>query len=123
MLNENEIQSFSRVITGILSGEKEVELLKPYEEVENKIVARAERVLYDLEDSHRKIKLYSDILVPKAEELLEASETAYKVGALDFLSLINAQQKLLEFQLKYERAVADNQQRRAELEMLVGMEL
>lgn len=92
-------------------------------ETENEMVAQAERALYDFEDSHRKMRLYRDILVPKAEELLGASETAYKAGTLDFLSLINAQQKLLEFQLRYERAVADNQQRRAELEMLVGMGL
>jgi len=92
-------------------------------EVENQIIARAEQALYDFEDSKRKMKLYGDVLVPKAEELLGASETAYRAGTVDFLSLINAQQKLLEFQLRYERAVADSQQRRAELEMLVGAEL
>jgi len=92
-------------------------------EMENMIVARAERALYDFEDSNRKTKLYGDVLVPKAEELLGASETAYLAGTIDFLSLINAQQKLLEFQLRYERAVADNQQRLAMLEMLVGAEL
>jgi hypothetical protein len=37
--------------------------------------------------------------------------------------LINAQQKLLEFQLYYERAMTDNQQGLARLEMLIGAEL
>lgn len=92
-------------------------------ETENTIIARATRALYHFDDSDRKIKLYGDILVPKAEELLGASETAYKAGNIDFLSLINAQQKLLEFQLRYERAVADNQQKLAELEMLAGTAL
>jgi len=92
-------------------------------EIENTIIARSERVLYDFDDSERKMKLYGDILVPKAEELLGASETAYKAGTIDFLSLINAQQKLLEFQLRHERAVTDNQQRLAELEMLAGAQL
>ncbi|MBA7700832.1 hypothetical protein ES703_109557 [subsurface metagenome] len=92
-------------------------------EVENTIVARAEQVLYDFEDSHRKIKLYGDSLVPKAEELLQASETAYQSGTIDFLSLIDAQRTLLKFQLQYERAVTDNKQKLAELEMLVGTEL
>ncbi|MHC4439382.1 MAG: TolC family protein [Planctomycetota bacterium] len=89
-------------------------------EAENTIIARAERALYDFEDSDRKRKLYRDVLIPKAEELLGASETAYKAGTIDFLSLINAQQKLLEFQLHYERALTDNQQELARLEMLVG---
>lgn len=92
-------------------------------EVENTVVARAEQVLYDFEDSHRKIKLYGDSLVPKAEELLQASETAYQSGTIDFLSLIDAQRTLLKFQLQYERAVTDNEQKLAELEMLVGTEL
>jgi outer membrane protein TolC len=92
-------------------------------ETENTIVSRAERALYDFEDSNRKAKLYGDVLVPKAEELLGASETAYLAGTIDFLSLINAQQKLLEFQLYYERAMTDNQQELARLEMLVGAEL
>ena len=92
-------------------------------EVENTIIARAEKTLYDFEDSDRKLKLYGDVLIPKAEELLGASEAAYKTGTIDFLSLINAQQKLLEFQLRYERATADNQQKLAELEMLIGTEL
>ena len=90
---------------------------------ENTIIARAERVLYDFDDSDRKIKLYGDILVPKAEELLRASETAYQAGTIDFLSLIDAQRTLLEYQLRYERGVTDNQQKLAELEMLAGTEL
>jgi cobalt-zinc-cadmium efflux system outer membrane protein len=92
-------------------------------QTENSIISLAEKAMYDVEDSGRKTRLYGDILVPKAEELLGASETAYQAGTLDFLSLINAQQKLLEFQLRYERAVADNQQGLARLEMLVGSEL
>lgn len=90
---------------------------------ENTIIARAERVLYDFEDSFRKIQLYGDILVPKAEELLGASETAYTGGTIDFLSLVDAQKTLLEYQLRYERAVTDNQQKLANLEMLAGTEL
>ncbi len=92
-------------------------------EAENTIIASAVQVLYDLEDSGRKIKLYGDVLVPKAEELLQASETAYQGGTIDFLSLIDAQRTLLNFQLQYERAMTDNQQKLAELEMFVGTEL
>ncbi|MHC4285190.1 MAG: TolC family protein, partial [Planctomycetota bacterium] len=90
---------------------------------ENTLIARAERVLYDFEDSERKIKLYGDILVPKAEELLGASETAYTGGTIDFLSLVDAQRTLLEYQLRYERAETDNQQKLANLEMLAGIYL
>ena len=97
--------------------------LQEKRQAENTIVARAERALYDFEDSFRKVKLYRDILVPKAEELLGASETAYKAGTVDFLSLVDAQRMLLKYQLFYERSVSDNGQKLAELEMLAGSEL
>jgi outer membrane protein TolC len=92
-------------------------------EAENTLIAHAVRTLYDFDDSGRKVKLYGDILVPKAQELLGASETAYQGGTIDFLSLIDAQRTLLEYQLWYERAVTNNRQKLAELEMLAGTEL
>lgn len=92
-------------------------------EAENTLIARATRSLYEFNDSNRKIKLYGDILVPKAEELLGVSETAYMAETVDFLSLIDAQRTLLQYQLLYERSVTDNQQKLAELEMLAGVQL
>jgi outer membrane protein, heavy metal efflux system len=90
---------------------------------ENKIIAQVVKVLYDVEDSQRKMHLYGEILVSKAEELVHASEAAYRSGAVDFLSLIDAQRMLLKYTLDHERAVTNNQQKIAELEMLIGTEL
>jgi len=92
-------------------------------DTENKILSRVFEVLYDIEDSQRKTNLYGDVLISKAQELVQASETAYQAGALDFLSLIDAQRMLLKYELDYERAVTNKQQKLAELEMLVGAEL
>ena len=92
-------------------------------DVENKILSRVFEVLYDIEDSQRKTHLYGDVLVSKAQELVQASETAYKAGTIDFLSLIDAQRMLLKYELDYERVVTNNQQKLAELEMLIGKEL
>jgi len=92
-------------------------------DIENKILSSVFEVLYDIEDSQRKMYLYGDVLVSKAEELVQASETAYQAGTIDFLSLIDAQRMLLKYELDYERAVTNNQQKLAELEMLVGTEL
>ncbi|MCI0499129.1 MAG: TolC family protein [Planctomycetales bacterium] len=88
----------------------------------NALAAEVAGVLYDLEESQRKITLYEDI-IPKAEQLVNASETAYKAGTVDFLSLIDSQRMLLQYNLDYQRVLTDNQQRLAELEALVGEEL
>jgi len=90
---------------------------------ENDIVAQTAKVLYEFEDSARKVALYADTLTPKAKEMLQASEVAYQAGTLDFLSLIDAQRTLLGFELLGERAVTDYLQRLAELEMLAGGEI
>jgi len=90
---------------------------------ENKTIAQAVKVLYDVDDSQRKMHLYGDILVSKAEELVQASEATYRSGTIDFLSLIDAQRMLLRYTLDHERAITNNQQKIAELEMLIGTEL
>jgi len=90
---------------------------------ENKTIAQAIKVLYDVDDSQRKMHLYGDVLVSKAEELVHASEAAYRSGTIDFLSLIDAQRMLLKYTLDHERAITNNQQKIAELEMLIGKEL
>ena len=86
----------------------------------NDLIAKLEKTLYEFEDTLRKIDLYEDVLIPKAKEMLEASEVAYKAGTVDFLSLIDAQRSLLEFELSYERAITENLQKAAEIEMLTG---
>jgi cobalt-zinc-cadmium efflux system outer membrane protein len=92
-------------------------------QTENSLASRAERVLYEFEDSGREVRLYDDALVPRAQELIGASEAAYMAGTIDFLNLIDAQRTLLRFRLERERAWADQQQRLAELEMLIGADL
>ncbi len=92
-------------------------------DAENEIVSRAARVLYAAGDSARKVRLYGGVLIPKAKEMLGASEAAYRGGEVDFLSLVDAQRKLLEFELAHKRAVTTAMQRRAELEMLIGSQI
>ncbi len=92
-------------------------------DTENTLLSKAAQTYYEYNDSIRRIRLYQDTLIPKGGELLQASETAYKAGTIDFLSLIDSQRLLLDYYLSYQRALADNRQKLAELEMLVGVEL
>ncbi|MEN6336169.1 MAG: TolC family protein [Phycisphaerales bacterium] len=91
--------------------------------LENDLASRAQLALYELEDSGRRATLYGKVLVPKAEELVGVSEAAYMAGTLDFLSLVDAQQTLLQYRLEYERASTNHQQRLAEIEMLIGADI
>ena len=92
-------------------------------DTENVLLTKTSQAYYEYRDSIRKIRLYQDTLIPKGRELLRASEAAYREGTIDFLSLIDAQRMLLEYHLALQRAVANNRQKLAELEMLAGTEL
>ena len=89
-------------------------------DIQNKKIQQALQVIYDIEDSKRKMDLYGDVLVSKAQDLVQSSESAYRAGAIDFLSLIDAQRMLLKYQLNYDRSITDNKKSIAELEALTG---
>jgi outer membrane protein TolC len=90
---------------------------------ERKLSADLELALYKYRDAGRKIDLYRDTLVPKAEQSLGVTMEAFMTGEGASLDLIDAEQTLLELQLAYYRSLADQAQRLAEIETLVGTEL
>ena len=90
---------------------------------ENTLLAEVHLALYEFRDAQRKINLYRDSLIPKAEQSLKVTQSAFMAEEAGFLDLIDAQRMFLEFQLLYERALANHAQRLAQLEMLLGREL
>jgi outer membrane protein, heavy metal efflux system len=78
--------------------------------------------LFKYQDAERKMALYRDSLVPKADENVKVIQRSFEAGKADFLSLIDAERVLLEFQLTYERAVADREEGLSKVERLVGGE-
>ncbi|MCK4850356.1 MAG: TolC family protein [Phycisphaerae bacterium] len=87
---------------------------------ENALASEVHLALYEFRDAQRKINLYRDSLIPKAQQSLKVSQAAFMVDKASFLDLIDAERILLEFQLLYERALANGAQRLAQLEMLIG---
>jgi outer membrane protein TolC len=81
----------------------------------------AHTALFNIEDGHRRIVLYQDVLVPKAKQTYASLVNSYAAGAeTDILDLLNSATMILEFQLEHARAVRDVQVAAAELEMLMG---
>jgi outer membrane protein TolC len=93
------------------------------EQLSNDLSAKIKMIFFKIKNAQRQIQLYRDALVPKAEQSLKSSETAYSSGRVDFLNLIDSERTLLEFQLGYYKAIRDYEQRLAELEMMVGESL
>jgi len=93
------------------------------QEAENRLISQAQDSLYEYNDSRRKLRLYDEVLLPRAEELLEASKTGYQAAMVDFIGLIDAQRLLLQYELQYIRAAADNIQAVAAIERLAGQNM
>ena len=91
--------------------------------LERKLQADLELALYKYRDAGRKINLYRDTLVPKAEQSLGVTMEAFMTGVGTSLDMIDAEKTLLELQLAYYRALTNKAQRLAEIETLVGQEL
>jgi cobalt-zinc-cadmium efflux system outer membrane protein len=92
-------------------------------DTENRLEADLKLALYHFRDAERKIDLYRDTLIPKADESLKVAQLGFQAGNVSFISLIDAERLLLEFQLAYERALADRAKRLAEIETLVNKDL
>jgi outer membrane protein TolC len=92
-------------------------------DAQNNVRAMTEKILFEYDDALRKIQLYRDGLLPKAEQSLNANYTAYQAGEMEFLSILDAQRLLLDFELKLEKAMVDLATRKAEIEMITGSEM
>ena len=77
--------------------------------------------LFAQAESHSQmLALFSEDILPKAEQTLEVSSEAYTVGDVDFLQLLDNWRQLLRYEIGRERLKADLHQTLAGLEQVVG---
>lgn len=94
-------------------------VLEERREEENRLLAELQGAIFAREDARRRIALYRDTLLPKAEESLAASLAGYEVGRTDFSALIDTERTLLEFRLALVEAEVDLADALALLDRLV----
>ena len=90
---------------------------------QQQLEASVKQQAFALRDAQRRMRLYRDTLIPKGNQSLQATASAFESGRVDFLSLIDALRVLLEFELNLERARTEQMAARGELEMLLGSHL
>ncbi|MBL6990421.1 MAG: TolC family protein [Bacteriovoracaceae bacterium] len=89
----------------------------------NNLRAELQMSIYKFKDSQRKINLYRHTLIPKSKQSLGVTQQSFEAGKVNFLSLIDAQRALIEFELLYHKALAQRFKHFAYIEMLVGKTL
>lgn len=88
----------------------------------NRIAAALHRAWFEHTDADRRVRLYEQTLIPKAEESLQASLAGFRTGETSFLDLLDTERTLLEFALAAERARADRGKALAVMHTLIGAE-
>ncbi|SNB45397.1 TolC family protein [Geobacter sp. DSM 9736] len=80
-------------------------------------------LLAQLERRDKLIALYRTGILPQAEQALESAVISYRVGKVDFLTLLDSRVTLFNYEREYYDSLADYEMKRAQLEALVGREL
>lgn len=89
-------------------------------DAQSRIQASVEEQAYRVDDAARRIGLYRDSLIPRANESLELTLASYRTGSATVLDLIDSERALLEFELSFWRACREHLQGKARLKALTG---
>jgi outer membrane protein TolC len=100
------------------SGVQEFQSMR--QETQNRVAVDLQDQLYKLRNAERQLNLLADLLVPKARQSLQITETSYSSGQSSFLELVDTERELLMFQESYYRSIADYMQALAKIEPLAG---
>lgn len=87
---------------------------------EDAALAELEQALSDVRDSHRRVRLYRDTLIPQAQTTYESVMGGYAVGRATVAATLLAQRDLLELALGLMRSRAEHGRGWARLERVVG---
>lgn len=90
------------------------------DEMRNRLRTELSMATFQFRDAERRVELFTNSLIPKAEQVLASEQQAYAEGKADFAAWIEAQRTLLEFRLLAERAVADREIALADIGCCVG---
>ncbi len=96
---------------------------RQYDSVRDRTTAEVKDLFVQANSQYQLIRLFHDDIVPKADQTLRVSMSAYEVGTTDFLQLIDNWRELLRFQVMYQRLESQLQQTLASLDRVVGGQL
>jgi outer membrane protein TolC len=87
------------------------------------IDARIGELLAELDRARTLVDLYESTVIPQAEANVESSYSSYRVGSVDFMTLVDARMTVNQYEQEYHQLLADYGIGVAELEAVVGREL
>ena len=89
----------------------------------NTLRAEVARLHAALERDRAQLALYVKAIIPQGRATLTSATAGYQVGRADFLTLLDAQSTLFNYETNYFRVLSDFAKTLAELERVVGEEI
>lgn len=96
---------------------------RSYENLENNVRAEIIDLAFQIETTAKTLDLYEQGLIAQAESSLQSALAAYRTGKLDFLTLLDAERMLLQFNLGYVKELSNYNKQVAAIERGVGGEM
>ncbi|HLH75800.1 MAG TPA: TolC family protein [Candidatus Binataceae bacterium] len=84
------------------------------------VLAQAQNQWVAIQTTQRVSKIYHDGLLPQARATLQSALAAYRVGKVDFQTLLSAEIDLLRLEQEYYRVVADHEIAIARISQIIG---
>lgn len=94
-----------------------------YENLRSGILSEVESILADLERNRKRVELYKGGILLQAEQSLDSAHAGYRVGKVDFLTLINNWMMLQNYELQYYFALSNFYKSRASYDLSVGKDV
>lgn len=91
-----------------------------YQSQQNEIAAKLRQQVAGAEQSLKSAQLYRTTILPQARLTVEASLAAFRVNRVDFLTLLDSQMAVFNYEIAYAQAVAGHNKSLAEIDFLVG---
>ena len=94
-----------------------------FDDFRNKVRYAIEDGAAQLQKDQELVDLYRSGMLPQAEQTYAASLSAYQVGRVDALNLLDSLLSLYRYQVEYQRVLADHERDVARLETATGISL
>jgi cobalt-zinc-cadmium efflux system outer membrane protein len=94
-----------------------------YISIQNQIFFELENKLTETRKNEKLVDLYKTGIIPQASQSLKSAMTGYQTDKIDFLTLLNNQMTLYNYELEYYRVLSDYNKNIVELEFIVGVKL
>jgi len=91
-----------------------------YQAQSNEVTARLRQQIATAEQSLKSVKLYQTAILPQAKLTVESALAAYQVNRVDFLTLLDNQMTVFDFEANLITAMANYNKAVAEIDLLAG---